>query len=142
MEVLMATEFSAGGFLVRWIFALILVFGTYNPTDYSFVSWIMAEGTQFSPVIAVVGILLLIGWTIFLRATLMSLGLVGIALGLALFGAIVWMMVDFGVINVEATGVLTYVALVLLSLILAVGMSWSHIRRRLTGQFDVDDRDD
>ncbi|MFT7176215.1 MAG: hypothetical protein ACJAUG_002220 [Halioglobus sp.] len=78
----------------------------------------------------------------FLRATLMSLGIIGIALGLALFGAIVWMMVDFGLINMEATGVLTYVALVLLSLILAIGMSWSHIRRRLSGQFDVDDRDD
>ncbi|MFT7263982.1 MAG: hypothetical protein ACI9A2_002050 [Halioglobus sp.] len=51
-------------------------------------------------------------------------------------------MVDFGLINMEATGVLTYVALVLLSLILAIGMSWSHIRRRLSGQFDVDDRDD
>lgn len=138
----MATEFSAGSFLGRWIFALVLVFGTYNPTDYSFISWIMADGTQFSPVIAVVGILLLIGWTIFLRATLLSLGLFGIALGLALFAAIVWMMVDFGLIDVEATGVLTYVALVLLSLILAVGMSWSHIRRRLTGQFDVDDTDD
>ncbi|MFT4824240.1 MAG: hypothetical protein ACJASY_003819 [Halioglobus sp.] len=138
----MATEFSAGSFLGRWIFALILVFGTYNPTDYSFISWITAEGTQFSPVIAVVGVLLLIGWTMFLRATLMSLGIIGIALGLALFGAIVWMMVDFGLINMEATGVLTYVALVLLSLILAIGMSWSHIRRRLSGQFDVDDRDD
>ena len=138
----MATEFSAGSFLGRWIFALILVFGTYNPTEYSFVSWIMAEGTQFSPVIAVVGLLLVIGWTIFLRATLMSLGVIGIALGLALFAAIVWMMVDFGLIDMEATGVLTYVALVLLSIILATGMSWSHIRRRLSGQFDVDDRDD
>lgn len=138
----MATEFSAGSFLGRWIFALILVFGTYNPTDYSFVSWIMADGFVFAPVIAVVGLLLLIGWTIFLRATLLSLGIIGIVLGLALFGAIVWMMVDFGLIDMEATGVLTYIALVLLSLILAIGMSWSHIRRRLTGQFDVDDRDD
>lgn len=137
----MATEFSAGSFLGRWIFALILVFGTYNPTDYSFISWIMAEGTQFSPVIAVVGILLLIGWTMFLRATLMSLGVIGITLGLALFGAIIWMMVDFGLIDMESTGVLTYIALVVLSLILATGMSWSHIRRRLTGQFDVDDQD-
>ncbi|MGB5773274.1 MAG: DUF6524 family protein [Sedimenticolaceae bacterium] len=32
--------------------------------------------------------------------------------------------------------------LVLLSAILAVGMSWSHIRRRLTGQIDVDEVDD
>ena len=29
-----------------------------------------------------------------------------------------------------------------LSLILAVGLSWSHIRRRLTGQVDVDDLED
>ena len=30
----------------------------------------------------------------------------------------------------------------MLAVILATGMSWSHIRRRLTGQFDVDDMDD
>ena len=28
------------------------------------------------------------------------------------------------------------------SLLLATGMSWSHIRRRLTGQLDVDDVED
>jgi hypothetical protein len=34
---------------------------------------------------------------------------------------------------------LTWIVLVGLSLLLAVGMSWSHIRRRLTGQVDVDE---
>jgi Family of unknown function (DUF6524) len=33
------------------------------------------------------------------------------------------------------------VVLVILSLILAVGMSWSHIRRRMSGQVDVDEKD-
>ena len=30
----MATEFNVGSFIGRWVFAGILVFGTYNPTQY------------------------------------------------------------------------------------------------------------
>ena len=29
----MATEFNIGSFFARWIFAVALVFGTYNPSD-------------------------------------------------------------------------------------------------------------
>jgi len=50
--------------------------------------------------------------------------------------------VDVGLLSLDSTGALTWVVLLLLSLILATGMSWSHIRRRLTGQFDVDDIED
>ncbi len=138
----MASEFNALGFLGRWVFALALVFGTYNPTAYSYISWIAAEGTEFGPVIALVGIILLIGWIIFLRATLRSLGLLGIGLGAALFGCLIWLLIDLGWLSLEQTGALTWIALVLISLILATGMSWSHVRRRLTGQFDVDETDD
>lgn len=137
----MASDFNAAGFLGRWVFALALVMGTYNPTDYSYISWIAAQGTEFSPAIALVGIALLIGWVIFLRATLRSLGLVGIGLGAALFGCVIWLFIDIGWLSLEQTGALTWIALVLASLILATGISWSHVRRRLTGQLDVDDRD-
>jgi hypothetical protein len=33
---------------------------------------------------------------------------------------------------------MTWIALLCLSGLLAIGMSWSHVRRRLTGQIDVD----
>ncbi|MGB5291479.1 MAG: DUF6524 family protein [Lysobacterales bacterium] len=138
----MATEFNAGSFLGRWVFALVLVLGTYNPTDYSYISWIMTEGVKFGPVIALVGVALLIGWIIFLRATFMSMGWLGIILGAAFFGCIIWLLVDIGWLSLESTHALAWVALVLMSVILAIGMSWSHIRRRLTGQFDVDEMDD
>lgn len=138
----MASEFNAMGFLGRWVFALALVFGTYNPTEYSYISWIAADGTEFTPAIALVGIILLIGWVIFLRATMRSLGVLGIALGAALFGCLIWLLVDLGWLSLEQTGALTWIALMLISLILATGMSWSHVRRRLTGQFDVDETDD
>lgn len=137
----MATEFNAGSFIGRWGFALALVLGTYNPTDYSYLSWIMSEGVSFGPVVALVGVALLIGWIIYIRATFMSMGWLGIVLGAAFFGCIVWLLVDIGWLSLDSAHSLAWVELVLLSLILAVGLSWSHIRRRLTGQFDVDEID-
>ena len=138
----MATEFNTGSFLGRWIFALALVLGTYNPTDWSYINWAMAESTTFGPVVVMLGIVLLIGWIMFLRATFMSIGWLGVVLGLALFGSMIWLFVDQGWLSLDSQGKLVWVALVMVSLILAVGMSWSHVRRRLSGQFDVDERDD
>ena len=138
----MATEFNILSFLGRWAFALTLVFSTYNPTDYSYASWLTAEGTSFAPGVALVGVILLIAWIIFLRATFMSLGWVGIILGFVLFGCLIWLLVDIGWLSLDSPGAISWVVLVLLSLILGLGMSWSHVRRRLTGQFDVDEIDD
>lgn len=138
----MATEFTAGSFLGRWLFAILLVFGTYNPSGYSYVSWLSAEQTEFGPVLAIIGLLLVTCWIIYLRATFLSLGWLGVLLGAALFACIIWLLVSIGWLKLDSSGVITYLALLLLSLILATGMSWSHVRRRLTGQFDVDDMDD
>ena len=138
----MATKFNAVSFLARWLFAVVLVFGTYSPSDYCYVSWVFSEGTAFGPVPAVVGIALLICWIIFLRATMMSMGWLGITLGGALFACLIWLLVDIGWLSLDSSGAITWVVLLVLSLILATGMSWSHIRRRLTGQVDVDEVDD
>jgi hypothetical protein len=89
-----------------------------------------------------VGVVLLIGWVIFIRATMRSIGLLGILLILALFGTLLWLIVDIGWLSLENTRVLTWVVEIILAMILATGMSWSHIRRRLTGQLDVDDVDE
>tara|TARA_R110001592_G_scaffold126336_1_gene337423 strand:- start:37620 stop:38036 length:417 start_codon:yes stop_codon:yes gene_type:complete len=138
----MATEFNSVSFIGRWLFALVLVLGSYNPTEWCYFSWATAETTSFGPIVAIVGIVLLIGWIIFLRATFMSMGWLGITLGAALFGCIVWAMVDQGWLTLDSEGTIAWVVLVILSLILAAGMSWSHIRRRMSGQFDVDEKDD
>lgn len=138
----MATEFNTVSFIGRWLFALALVLGTYNPTEWCYFSWATADTTSFGPIVAIVGIVLLIGWIIFLRATFMSMGWLGITLGAALFGCIVWAMVDQGWLTLDSEGTIAWVVLVILSLILAAGMSWSHIRRRMSGQFDVDEKDD
>ncbi len=126
------------GFFWRWVLALVVVLGTFNPTDYSYYSWaISAEGSL--PLKALVGIALLIVIIIYLRATWFSIGPLGLVLAAAFFGALIWVLVDFGLLVLGHGSILTWIILVILSLILAIGMSFSLFRRRISGQVDVDD---
>jgi hypothetical protein len=76
-----------------------------------------------------------------LRATFRSLGLVGLVLGGAFFGTLIWLLISFNVLRLDAQTKLSWAALLCLAGLLSIGLSWSHVRRRLTGQFDVDDLD-
>ena len=129
--------FTGQGFLWRLLFALLLVGATYNLEGYSYYHWALTDFSTFGPEQTVVGILLLIGWVIYLRATLRSLGLLGLILVIALCLTGVadhQLGMDFA----DSPRAITYVSLVIIALILATGMSWSHVRRRISGQADVD----
>lgn len=134
-----ASTFGFQGFIVRFVVALILVFATYNPSGYSFFHWARGSLPAIDPLVVLAGVVLLIGWVIFIRATLRSLGTLGIILAVALFGTLVWLVVDRGWLSPDSVDVMVYIGQFLLSALLATGMSWSHIRRRMTGQIDVDD---
>ncbi|MGH1485755.1 MAG: DUF6524 family protein [Cellvibrionaceae bacterium] len=136
----MASYFSLSGLLVRFIVAVTLVFATFNPSGYSYYHWMINRGDTSLPLLVLAGVALLIGWVIFLRATLRSLGPIGIVLAIALFGCFVWLAVDFNVLSVSSQPFI-YVVLVVFAAVLGIGMSWSHIRRRLSGQADMDDVD-
>ena len=138
----MAWTISAQGILVRFIVAVALVTLTWNPGDLNFYDWALANWAELKPVIVFVGLVLLIAWIVFLRATTRSLGPVGIVLAIALAGSILWLILDFGLVDPANRTTLAWVVLILLSAILAAGMSWSHLRRRMAGQTDVDDVDE
>ena len=139
-------DFSWPNFSIRLLFALFLVYGSYNPSGYSFYHWaseaLSTSPMTLSPPLAMSAIVLLIGWTMYLRATFRSLGLFGLALAGAFFGVIIWWLVDLGWLDVNNVSFFTYVALFIIAAILATGMSWSHIRRRISGQADMDDVDE
>lgn len=126
-------------FLIRWAAALFLVLATFNPTSLNYVSWARDNWNTSTPMVALVGLVLFVCYVIYFRATFRSIGLVGIGLVVALFGALLWVLWDIGIISFENPTVLTWLGLVVLSLIMGVGLTWSIIRRRLTGQMDVDD---
>jgi hypothetical protein len=64
------------------------------------------------------------------------------ALILAIVGAALWVLYDVGLLTLSNTSVNIGLGLLALSLVLGVGLSWSHVRRRLSGQADMDDVDD
>jgi hypothetical protein len=139
-------RFTLTSFLIRLAFALILVFASYNPSGHSLFHWaekaLFGETLLITPPFAMATVILLIGWTVYIRATLRSLGTLGLSLVAAFFGVIIWWLIDLGWIGVDSLSVITYILLFLLATILATGMSWSHIRRKMSGQIDVDEVDE
>ena len=131
------SDFTIGSFFLRFVFALALVFLTYNPSDYSWVGYLQSDIPAVYK--AASGIVLLIGWVMFLRATWRSLGPIGTALAIAFFGILIWLFIEWGFFALDDTVVVQWVVLFVLAGVLAVGMSWSHVRRKLSGQYDTDE---
>ena len=128
-------------FLFRWLFAFLLVALTFNPTQYNYVSWSMTHFQDQMPMVFLLGLLLLVGYVIYLRATLRSIGAFGMFLVLALVGAMVWVAYDYGWLTIKDTNALVWLGIFATSIVLGIGLSWSFIRRALSGQLDVDDAD-
>jgi len=130
-------------FLWRWLGALVLVMATYNPAGYSYVHWLREAigGAGIAAVHFLLGAVLAAGWVVFLVATRNSMGTLGALVGAAVIGTLIWFLSDIGLVHASSMVAITWLALVALATLLAVGMSWSHIWRRLSGQLEVDSND-
>ena len=128
-------------FLWRWAAGLVLVFATYNPSGWSYFHWVKTDfgGEGLSALHYFVGVILVAGWAIFIIATERSLGALGSVIGAALIGTGIWLLVDLGVLHAESASAIAWLALFAVATLLAIGLSWSHIWRRLSGQLEVDE---
>lgn len=127
------------GLLLRWLIAFLLLAATYNPTDYNFVVWARTNYTEELPLTVLLGLLLLIGYVIYLRATLRSIGAFGMSVVLAVLAAVAWVLHDYNMLSLDNGAVNIWLAILALSIVLGIGLGWSIVRRMLTGQVDVDD---
>ena len=130
------------GFIIRWLCAFFLLAATFNPTDYNYVQWAWDYGHMNVSIAVLFGLLLFIGYAIYLRATLRSIGGLGMMLVLAVVCASLWVLHDLGVLRLDNSDLNIWLALLVLSLVLGVGLSWSILRRAVSGQADVDDVED
>lgn len=131
-----------GGVLLRLLASLVLVFLTWNAEGWSYYHWAIQpflEGAgNFSALKFLAGALLVAAWVVFLQATRRSIGLMGAVLVAAIAGGVIWLLISSGIVTASSGRGLARVVLIAISVILAVGMSWSHMSRRLTGQSDTD----
>lgn len=130
------------GFILRWAFAFILLAVTFNPTRYNFIRWASENWRDQMPLTALFTIVLIIAYAVYLRATFRSIGPIGMGLIIALVGALIWVLIDWGVLSLENRSLNVWLGIVLLSVVLGIGLSWSLVRRKLTGQVDIDDVDE
>jgi hypothetical protein len=137
----MATEPLPLAFLIaRFLFSLGLVFATYNPTGYSFYHWIADFGAGPPSAKAVVALALVMIYYAIFRVVFSAFRRSGMIMGglAALLFATELARIaarwrshpswDFYVLLSE------YVTLCGVAIVIALGVSWSHLMERLTGQ--------
>ena len=136
-------EFTVMSFVWRFLLALALVFATYNPSGLSAFEWVRNAftGDGLDAIHYFVIVMLFIGWTILWVATWRALDTFGVVLGVVALGLLVWLLIDLGLLDPDSATGFTWIILVCIGALLGIGLSWSHIWRRLTGQFEVDDAD-
>src|ERR1051326_3077626 len=121
----------------RWLAAMLLVLATYNPSGYSYFHWVSELSVGDWVLKLLVGVVLAILYATFGLATQRSLGRLGIAAWLLFFAVVTWTMIDLGILRVAGSGTVATIMLVNLANLLAVGVSWSYVRARLSGQSDT-----
>jgi hypothetical protein len=134
-------RFGWDSFLVRFVFAIVVVFFTYNPEGYSYYHWVSENLAGIDVYKAFTGVVLIIGWAILIRATLGSLGYIGLILASAFFGLLIWLIVDVLGLSTDSERTISYIVEIMLASVLSIGVSWSHVRRRISGQVDTDELD-
>ncbi|KRS16266.1 DUF6524 family protein [Roseovarius indicus] len=130
------------GFIWRLVAAFVLLVATFNPTDWNYVTWVRGNFYDQMPLAVLLGLLLFVGYIIYLRATLRSIGAFGMFMVIAVVAAVVWVLYDYGLLTLRDTSQIVWLALIALAFVLGIGLSWSHVRRRLSGQADMDDVDE
>jgi len=135
-------EFGFVAFLTRWVPAFILVAAFYNPTSYSFYHWVSKSEDANLPLQVLIGLALLAGLLIYVVATFKAMGYLGTTLLVVAAGIIVWAFSELGWLTVDETSDAAWLGIIVLATILAIGISWAGIWRRLTGQVSTDSLDD
>lgn len=127
------------GILLRCIGAFVLLAATYNPTQWNFTRWAEANWATQMPLVLLLGLLLGVGYLVYIGATLRSIGAFGIILVGAIVGALIWVLIDYGILTLQNPSLNLWLGIVALSVVLGIGLSWSIIRQRISGQATVDE---
>jgi hypothetical protein len=127
------TDFTPRRYLIHWLASAALVLMTYNPFGHSYYHWIMTEGGSLF-LKSLAGLTLVIIHTFLLWWTVSSVGRIGVVAGAAIWGLSSYEALKW--IPIESAVTRQITVQLLLATIIAAGLSWPHLRTRLTGQIE------
>lgn len=130
----MQTTLSWKSIGLRFVIALVMVLFTYNPSGISYFHWLLSLESRFFVLKLFVGIVLIIGWVIYINATRSYLGKLGIALTISFFASLLWLLSHWGILPSSSFSAIAVMVLLIISAVLTTGMCWPHIQRHISGQ--------
>jgi hypothetical protein len=123
---------SSGGLAARLLACFALVFATWNPTGVSFYEWV--GGSAPLALKAVAAAVLILLHIMFARIAWLSLGGLGLGFLLAMLFLGVFTLSEFDLIDLGRGRTWGYVLVSVAALTLMTGVTWSVMKRRVTGQ--------
>lgn len=131
-------KFGLYSIFLRWLLVASIVFATYNPSGRSFFHWAPEADVDFSLKLAV-GLVLLTANLTLLNLALRSLGYIGTFLVVISTISIAVTLERLDLVRLETRDSLVLYIILFLTLALTLGVCWSAIRTRISGQVDSDD---
>lgn len=131
---------SPGVLLTRILAAAFVVFASYNPTGKSVWHWVSQHENPTDAWVILVAIVAILLNLALLLAAWNALGFMGTLIVLVLFAALVYL--SFQEQWVGSSKSIQWLALILYSVFLGIGLAGAILWRRATGQVVVEDSDD
>jgi hypothetical protein len=131
-------KFGFVSMLVRWFMIMGVLTAIYNPSGRSFVHWAV-EGTAPLSLRVAVGSVLLARLAYCYRLSVRALGPIGVLMLAALLAVMATALVDIGLIQPQGRAAMIAYLQAIITTGLTVGVSWSALRTRISGQIDSDD---
>jgi len=125
--------FTWTSFLIRWLAVSTLVFATYNPSGYSYVHWLGTWQTELVALKIAVGLIIVGAFWMLIFATWLVLRVLGLYLLLAMVLSLAVAAWQLGLVPTTSDS-LQFLLLAMIATYLTIGVSYGHIRYRLTGQ--------
>jgi hypothetical protein len=135
----MSAPFTPSSFFSRWMGALFVVMATYNPSGVSYYHWLTNMSDDRWSLKALVGLIMAIFNMFFLLISLRSMRRGGLLSAAVFSMVLVWALRDQGYLQNLSFWTWITIILTFTGSILGLGLSWSHIRGRLSGQADSND---
>lgn len=127
---------TTAGFIVRMLLTLLTVFGTYNPSGYSYYHWIRMEDAGDWTLKLFTGTVILFLMYTHILATWRSMSLIGVAMVTLTYATAVWTLWDHDLLDLNNPTTVTLTLLSGVAVVLGLGFLWSLVRYRLSGQVD------
>jgi hypothetical protein len=125
--------FTWASFFIRWFAIAALIFGTYNPSGYSYLHWLMEWQQEQLALKAAVGFVIAGLFWLMLVAAWLVLRLIGVVLVSAIGLSLMLTAWQLGLVPPTSASI-QYLLLAMFATALTFAVSFAHIRFRLTGQ--------